>query len=315
VSSINNTTAATTAATGRTLLYPTAGEQTAATTAVVNKFEDCAALTAAIKAAIKLRNANKSIIKLYIKHATKAIPVGLSSWPSSFKATQAIDTALAASTPGPSTAVSPVIPCPVTPPNTHRVSDITGIKPWLVNHKWSHIGEQVTPKFVTFTCKATNALANFIVDHSRTAFEEIQIQNHVVGAPYIAIHKCNTTGTLPGSFLISFYLGKIHLIPLANNIVYIDPATGNQIKPVYHHKNKIKDFFNNIWTIRLKSSIKQRGKLHLYSIIFINWYTAVNNKTILFAFQLKVSHRPRSKIQVSTTFLSSRKDKSTLTFG
>jgi hypothetical protein len=287
VSSINNTTAAATAATGCTLLYPTTREQTAATAAVVNKFEDRAALAAAIKAAVEPRNTNKSIIELYVEHATKAIPVKLSSWPSLFNATQAIDTALAASAPGPSTVVSPVIPCPVTPPNTYRISDITGIKPWLFNYKWSHVGEQVTPKFVTFMRKATNALANFIVDHSWTAFEEIQIQNHVVGAPHIAVNKSNTTGTLPGSFLISFYLGKIHLILLANNIVYIDPATGNQIEPAYHHENKIEDFFNNVWTTRLKSSIEQQGKLHLYSIIFVNWYTAVDNGTNIVRFSVE----------------------------
>jgi hypothetical protein len=287
VSSINNTTAAATATTGRTLLYPTAGEQTAATAAIINKFEDRAALAAAIKAAIELKNANKSIIKLYVEHATKAIPVGPSSWLSSFNAAQAINTALAASAPGPSTVVSPVIPCPVTPPNTYCVSDITGIKPWLFNHEWSYVGKQVTPKFVTFTRKATDALANFIVDHSWTAFEEIQIQNHVVGAPHIAVHKSNTTGTLPGSFLISFYLGKTHLILLANNIVYIDPATGNRIKPAYHHENKIKDFFNNVRTTQLESTIEQQGKLHLYSIIFVNWYTAVNNGTNIVRFSVE----------------------------
>jgi hypothetical protein len=91
-----------------------------------------------------------------------------------------------------------------------------------------------------------------------------------VGAPHIAINKSNTTSTLPGSFLINFYLGKIHLIPLANNIVYIDPATGNWIELLYHHNNKIKEFFNNVWMTCLESSIKQRGKLHLYLVIFVN---------------------------------------------
>jgi hypothetical protein len=147
--------------------------------------------------------------------------------------------------------------------------------------------------------KSTNALANFIVDYSRTAFEEIQIQNYIVGAPHIAVHKSNTTGTLPGSFLISFYLGKIHLIPLANNIVYIDPATGNRIEPAYHHENKIEDFFNNVRTTRLESTIKQQGKLHLYSIIFVNWYTAVDNGTNIVRFSVK-SVTPAQIKDVST---------------